>query len=488
MKLLQDILYQARIQQVVGTTNIAIETVQLDSRKVERFTLFVAISGTQVDGHAFIDKAIAAGAVAVVCEVLPEETIKGITYVKVADAREALGFIAANFYDHPSQKLKLVGITGTNGKTTCATMLYRLYKLLGYKVGLLSTVENRIHNQVVPATHTTPDAIGLNMLLRDMVDAGCTYCFMEVSSHALHQHRVTGVQFAGAVFNNITHDHLDYHVTFDAYIAAKKILFDTLPKDAFALVNLDDKHGETMLQNCKAKVQRSFALKSMADFRARILENHFHGLQLHMDNSDFYSPLVGRFNAYNILAVYSTAMLLGGSKMDVLTALSEIKPVEGRFQYVRTSDNITAIIDYAHTPDALRNVLKTIDEVRTRNEEVITVVGCGGDRDRSKRPEMARISCKYSDRVILTSDNPRSEDPEAIINEMRKGVEPQDYRKANAIVNRAEAIRMACSLAKPGDIILVAGKGHEKYQEIKGERFPFDDLAIVTESLKPLNI
>jgi UDP-N-acetylmuramoyl-L-alanyl-D-glutamate--2,6-diaminopimelate ligase len=488
MKLLQDILYQARIQQVVGTTNIAIESLHLDSRQVGRFSLYVAVSGTKADGHDFIDAAIAQGAVAVVCEVLPQKPVQGITYVKVAKAREALGHIAANFYGHPSQELKLVGITGTNGKTTCATMLYRLYRLLGHKVGLLSTVENRIHHAVVPATHTTPDAIGLNKLLRDMVDGGCTYCFMEVSSHALHQHRVTGVLFTGAVFNNITHDHLDYHGTFDAYIAAKKILFDTLPRESFALINLDDKHGETMLQNCKAETRRSFALKSMADYKAKIIENHFHGLQLFMDGSDFYSPLVGRFNAYNILAVYATAMLLGGKKMDVLTALSEVKPVDGRFQYLRNAEHITAIVDYAHTPDALQNVLKTVEEIRTRNEAVITVVGCGGDRDKSKRPEMARIACKYSDRIILTSDNPRSEDPERIIEDMRSGVEPQDYRKVNAIVNRAEAIRMACSLAKSGDIILVAGKGHEKYQEIKGERFPFDDLAIVTESLKPLNI
>jgi len=488
MKLLQDILYQARIRQVIGTTHAAIEAVHFDSRKVGRFSLFVAVPGTKVDGHDYIEAAIAQGAVAVVCETIPDAVRDGITYVKVDDAREAMGYIAANFYDHPSQELKLVGITGTNGKTTCATMLFRLFRLLGHKCGLISTVENRINKDVVPATHTTPDSIGLNGLLRQMVDAGCKYCFMEVSSHALHQHRVTGVQFEGAVFTNLTHDHLDYHGTFDHYIAAKKMLFDHLPKNSFALVNLDDRHGETMLQNCKASRQRTYAIKSMADFRARIVENQFEGLHLFMDGSDFYTQMVGRFNAYNILAVYATAGLLGGSKLDVLTALSEIKSVDGRFQLVRGAGNVTAIIDYAHTPDALRNVLKTIQDVRTRNEEVYTVVGCGGDRDKSKRPEMARIACKYSDRVILTSDNPRSEDPEAIIADMRTGVEPQDFRKTNAIVNRAEAIRMACSMAKPGDIVLVAGKGHEKYQEIKGERLPFDDLAIVEESLKPLNI
>ncbi len=466
---------------------MAIESVQLDSRKAVPFSLFVAVRGTHMDGHQFIHSAIAQGAVAVVCEELPQNVPAEVTLVRVADAREALAHIACNFYEHPSKQIKLVGITGTNGKTTCATLLYRLHKLLGVKAGLLSTVENRIHNEVLVATHTTPDALGLNALLRRMVDAGCSHCFMEVSSHALHQHRVTGIQFSGAVFTNLTHDHLDYHGTFDNYIAAKKILFDQLPKGAFALVNLDDRHGETMLQNCKAGIQRSFALKSMADYRARIIENHFEGMQLALDGADFYTHIIGRFNAYNLLAVYAAAMLLGGNKLDVLTALSEIKPVEGRFQHLRSAEGVTAIVDYAHTPDALRNVLKTIEEVRTRNEEVITVVGCGGDRDKTKRPEMARIACKYSDRVILTSDNPRSEDPEAIIADMRRGVEPHEYRKVNAIVNRSEAIRMACGIAQSGDIVLVAGKGHEKYQEIKGERFPFDDFALVQESFKPLN-
>ncbi len=488
MKLLKDILYGARIQHVHGTTHVAIEAVELDSRRVRPMSLFAAVRGSVVDGHSFIDKALDAGANAIMCEELPENLREGITYVKVVDAREALGHVAANFYDHPSEEIRLVGITGTNGKTTCATMLYRLFKLLGNKVGLISTVENRIHQEVVPATHTTPDALGLNKLLREMVDKGCSYCFMEVSSHALHQHRTTGVAFTGGVFTNITHDHLDYHGSFDAYIAAKKMLFDRLPSEAFALINLDDKHGETMLQNCKARVQKSFAIKSMGDFRARIVENRLQGLQLFIDGNDFYSTLVGRFNASNLLAVYATAILLGEQSMDVLTALSEIKTVDGRFQYLRSASGISAIVDYAHTPDALRNVLKTIEEIRTRNEAVITVVGCGGDRDTSKRPEMARIATKYSDRVILTSDNPRSEDPEAIISDMRQGISPVDHKKVNAIVNRAEAIRMACSIAAEGDIILVAGKGHEKYQEIKGERLPFDDLAILQESLKPLII
>jgi UDP-N-acetylmuramoyl-L-alanyl-D-glutamate--2,6-diaminopimelate ligase len=486
MKLLQDILYQVRVQQVVGTTNLAIASVAFDSRKVVSFGLFIAVRGTQADGHQYIDQAIKAGAVAVVCEALPQMTKEGITYVKVENAQAALGIIASNFFDNPSQDIKVVGVTGTNGKTTCATLLYRLFRLMGKKVGLLSTVENRINHDVVPATHTTPDALVLNALLNKMVDAGCTHCFMEVSSHALHQHRVAGVQFAGAVFTNITHDHLDYHGTFDNYIAAKKMLFDMLPREAFALVNLDDRHGPTMLQNCKAVVQRTFAVKSMADYRARIVENQFAGLHLHIDGMDLYTKLVGRFNAFNILAVYGTAIHLGMEKLDVLTALSSLNPPAGRFEYINGPNDITAIVDYAHTPDALRNVLKTIEDIRTRSEQVITVVGCGGDRDRTKRPEMAFIATKLSDKVILTSDNPRSEDPDAIIAEMRAGVEAADYKKCLSVTNRREAIRLACSLARPGDIILVAGKGHEKYQEIAGVKQPFDDLMEVTEALKTI--
>ncbi len=488
MKLLQDILYQTRIKQVLGSTNMAIESLVFDSRKVTSFCLFIAVRGTKVDGHNFINQAVEQGAIAVVCEDLPDTIKEGVTYVKVENAQAALGVMASNFYDNPSAELKLVGITGTNGKTTCATMLYKLFQLLGKKVGLLSTVENRIQNEVIPATHTTPDAVGLNEMLRKMVDAGCSHVFMEVSSHALHQHRVNGITFAGGVYTNISHDHLDYHHTFDAYIAAKKMLFDMLPREAFALVNLDDRQGPTMFQNCKAVHQKTFALKSMADFKAKVIENQFAGLHLNVDGLDLYAKLVGRFNAYNLLTVYGTALLLGREKMEVLTALSNINPVAGRFEYVISPDKITAIIDYAHTPDALQNVLKTIEDIRTKNEQVITVVGCGGDRDKTKRPEMARIACKYSNRVIFTSDNPRSENPDSIIEEMKAGVEPIDYKKTNTIVNRKEAIRMACSIAESGDIILIAGKGHEKYQEINGERLPFDDLAIVTDTFKTLNI
>jgi len=487
MKLLQDILYQVGIKQVVGSTNVAVESIVFDSRKAVKMSLFVAIRGSLSDGHEYIESAIKGGASAVICENLPETRNKNVTYVEVADSHEALGIIASNFFENPSEKLKLIGITGTNGKTTTSTMLYDLFRLLGKKVGLISTVENKINNEVVPATHTTPDAVSFNELLVRMVDAGCTYCIMEVSSHALHQHRVTGAKFSGAVYTNISRDHLDYHETFDAYIGAKKMLFDMLPKEAFALVNLDDRQGPTMLQNCKAAVQRTYALKSMADFRVKVIENQFGGLHVNIDGLDLYAKMVGRFNAYNLLSAYATAVLLGFEKLDVLTALSNINPVAGRFQYVMGPDKITAIIDYAHTPDALKNVLKTVEDIRTRNEEVITVVGCGGNRDAGKRPEMARIACKYSDRVIFTSDNPRNEDPEAIIEDMKAGVEPQDYRKTNTIVNRKEAIKMACSIARTGDIILIAGKGHEKYQEIKGERIDFDDLAIVNDTFKLLN-
>ena len=487
MKLLKDILYKARIKQVKGTTNVAVESVVFDSRKVSGFSLFVAVLGELADGHDFIEKAIESGAVAVICERLPDELNEGITYVQVENSREALGNVASNFYDSPSSRIKLVGVTGTNGKTTTATMLYRLFKLLGKKVGLISTVENRIQNEVLGATHTTPDPVQLNELLQKMVDAKCGYCFMEVSSHALHQYRVEGIEFTGGIFTNISRDHLDYHKTFNNYIAAKKMLFDMLPESAFALVNLDDRQGETMLQNCKARVQKTYALRAMADYNAKVVENLFSGLQLSIDGMDLYSKLVGRFNAYNILCVYSAARLLGEEKLDVLTALSNINPVAGRFEHIKSHDGVSAIVDYAHTPDALENILTTISDIRTGNEQVIAVVGCGGNRDAGKRPEMASIACKYSDRVILTSDNPRNEDPQAIVDDMKEGVEPHDFKKVNTILDRAEAIRMACSLAEGGDIVLVAGKGHEKYQEIKGERIDFDDLAIVKESFKQLN-
>lgn len=486
MKLLRDVLYQTRIKQVVGNTNVAIESICFDSRQVKSYCLFVAVRGTQVDGHTFIDKAVEQGAIAIVCEEIPHKKVEDITYIQVEDSSEALGMMASNFYDNPSSEIQLVGITGTNGKTTCATMLYRVFKFLGKKVGLISTVENRIHNEVVSATHTTPDALSINGLLREMVDSGCTHCFMEVSSHALVQHRVTGLEFTGGVFTNISPEHLDYHKTFDEYIAAKKLLFDGLSSDAFALVNLDDRHAQTMLQNCRAKTQKTFALKSMADFKAKVIDNQFSGLHMNIDGYDLYSKLVGRFNGYNILTAYGVSILLGREPMEILTALSNVNPVQGRFEYVISPDQVTAIVDFAHTPDALVNVLKTIDEIRTNNEEVITVVGCGGNRDTTKRPEMAKIACKWSNRVILTSDNPRFEDPQAIIDDMMKGVEPQDYKKVNSIVNRAEAIKMACSIASAGDIVLIAGKGHETYQEVNGEKRHFDDMEEVNKSFKML--
>lgn len=485
MKLLKDILFRSRIQNVVGSTNVALETVTMDSRAVKPFSLFVAVSGTQVDGHVFIDKAINSGAIAIVCEKLPENLLSTVTYVQVQNSAEALGYIASNYYDNPSEKLEVVAVTGTNGKTTTATLLYELALKMGYKAGLLSTVENRIHKTVVPATHTTPDPISLNKMLAEMADAGCAYCFMEASSHALHQHRLTGVRLKGGLFTNITHDHLDYHRTFNDYIKAKKLLFDMLPSTAFALVNHDDRHSEVMLQNTKAR-KKTYALQSMADYKAKVLENGFGGLHLSIDNQDLYTQLIGGFNAYNVLVVYATTVELGMDKLEVLTAISTLRAPDGRFQYIKTNDGITAIVDYAHTPDALRNVLDTIKEIRTGNEQVITLVGCGGDRDKTKRPEMARIAADMSNRVILTSDNPRSENPDTIIAEMKQGLDPVMMKKTLAVTDRNEAIKLACTLAQPGDIILVAGKGHEKYQEIAGVKHPFDDFQIVSETLTTL--
>lgn len=483
MKLLRDILYSVRIVEVHGSTNIAVEGLTLDSRKVRPNWMFVAIKGSAMDGHDFIAKAVELGADCIVCENIPATLHPHVTYVKVSDPNAALGVMASNFYDHPSEQLKLVGVTGTNGKTTTVTLLYSLFKRLGYRTGLLSTVVNRIHNEVVPSTHTTPNAIELNGLLRDMVDAGCTYCFMEVSSHAVHQKRISGVHFTGAVFTNITHDHLDYHGTFDEYLKAKKGFFDQLSDSSFALVNKDDYHGEIMVQNSKAKL-RSYGIKTMCDYKARVIENQFSGLQLNIDGKDLWTKLIGSFNAYNILAVYAVARLLGQDEMAVLTQISTLSPPEGRFQYLKSANDITAIVDYAHTPDALKNVLNTIKDIRTGNEKVITVVGCGGDRDKGKRPLMAAIACDLSDKVVITSDNPRSEEPEQIIREMMGGVEPDQMKKVMTLTNRREAIRAACMMAEGGDIILIAGKGHEKYQEIKGEKFHFDDLEEVQKSFK----
>jgi len=485
MKLLKDILYKARIEEVRGSTNIAVEQIAFDSREVGSFSVFVAVKGTQVDGHKFIETAIAQGALAIVCEEFPSDLNEKTTYIQVADSAEALGYMAANFYDHPSEKLNLIGVTGTNGKTTVVTLLFELFRALGNKVGMLSTVENRINNKVLESTHTTPDPVQLNQVLAEMVEQRCTYCFMEVSSHALDQKRATGLHFKMGLFTNISHDHLDYHGTFDKYIKAKKSFFDGLPQEAIALINSDDRHGDVMVQNCKA-AKRSFAVKGMADHRARVIENQFEGLQLNIDGNDVYSKLIGTFNASNILAAYSVAVELGEAPLEVLTAISDLEPVRGRFQYLRTPGKVVAIVDYAHTPDALKNVLGTIRDIRTGNEKVITVVGCGGDRDKDKRPIMAKISCELSDQVVLTSDNPRSEDPQAIMDDMLQGLDPVDKKKALSILDRREAIKTACSLADAGDLILVAGKGHETYQEIQGQRLPFNDLEVLNETLKLL--
>lgn len=483
MKLLQDILFGVRLQEVVGNTNVAIDRISFDSRFVNKFDCFVATVGTAVDGHQFIDDAIAKGAVAVICQVLPAEMQPQVTYIKVANSSEALGILASNFYDNPSEKLRLVGVTGTNGKTTTVTLLYKLFKSLGYRVGLLSTVVNHIDNVEVPATHTTPDPIQLNSLLKRMVDKKCAICFMEVSSHAIVQRRIAGLKFTGGVFSNITHDHLDYHGTFNEYIKAKKLFFDDMPSDAFALFNADDIHGEIMVQNCRGK-HYSFALKSPADFKSKILEQQFSGTLVTMDGQELWLRLIGKFNVYNTLSVYAVGSLLGEDKMSILTAMSRLDPVEGRFQHFEGNNGVVGIVDYAHTPDALKKVLDTIKEVRQGAGSVITVVGCGGDRDKAKRPIMAQIACEESAKVILTSDNPRTENPDQIITDMMAGVPVVSVRDVMSITDRREAIKVACQLAQPGDVVLVAGKGHEKYQEINGQRHPFDDLQLLTEMLK----
>ncbi|MDQ3046312.1 MAG: UDP-N-acetylmuramoyl-L-alanyl-D-glutamate--2,6-diaminopimelate ligase [Bacteroidota bacterium] len=483
MKLLKDILYKVALIEVEGSTNVAITSLSFDSRKIEKDSLFVAVKGTLSDGHKYIDETISKGAIAILCEEMPASLNEKVTYIKVKDPSQAMGIIASNFYDNPSERIKLVGVTGTNGKTTTVTLLFNLFKKMGYKAGLLSTVKNQINNEVMPATHTTPDSIQLNALLCQMVEKGCTHCFMEVSSHAVVQNRIAGIHFTGGVFTNITHDHLDYHKTFDAYIKAKKGFFDMLGADAFALTNKDDVNCDIMLQNSKA-LKKSYSLRSMADFKCKVVENQFSGLLLNIDNQEVWSKLIGSFNAYNLLAVYSTAILLKEDKVSVLTTLSTLSSVEGRFQYIRTDNGIIGIVDYAHTPDALMNVLKTIRDIRTGNEQVITVVGCGGDRDAGKRPVMAQIAGDLSNRVILTSDNPRSESPEEIIKEMQKGVDGVNRKKTIAITERSEAIKTACSYAQPGDIILIAGKGHEKYQEIKGVKHDFDDMLVLQENLK----
>ena len=480
MAKLQDILYNVRLQSVHGTTNLEIKDVQIDSRKVTNGSLFVAIKGALSDGHSFITTAIEKGARAIVCEDVPLLLNDGVTFLQVNNTNEAVAYLAHHFYNEPSTRLKLIGVTGTNGKTTVATLLYKLFTQLGYKCGLISTVENFIGKTVSSSTHTTPDAVSLNNLLQQMVKAECTHVFMEVSSHAIHQHRTTGLSFVGGIFTNITHDHLDYHKTFDEYIKVKKQFFDGLPAAAFAISNADDKRGTVMLQNTPAR-KYYYSLKTLAEFKGKILENVLTGLIMTVNEKEVHFRMIGEFNAYNLLAVYGAATTLGENSEDVLTALSMMTSAEGRFDYIVSNGKIIGIVDYAHTPDALENVLSTIKKLRKGTEQVITVVGCGGDRDKTKRPIMGEVACELSDRVIFTSDNPRSEDPLEILKEMETNLNSAARRKFISIADRKEAIKTAVSFAKTDDIILIAGKGHEKYQEIKGKRFPFDDKAVLHE-------
>jgi UDP-N-acetylmuramoyl-L-alanyl-D-glutamate--2,6-diaminopimelate ligase len=481
MPVLQDILYGVSIRAVQGVVESNIEQLCVDSRKVIQGSAFIAVRGVHVDGHQFINKAIELGAVAIILEELPAITHNNVTYIVVENTQEALGIMSHNFYDRPTDRLKLVGVTGTNGKTTIATLLYELFEALEYKCGLLSTVENRIDGKVIPATHTTPDPIQLNELLSEMVKAGCTYAFMETSSHAIHQHRIAGLRYAGAIFSNITHDHLDYHKTFDEYIKVKKKFFDQLTSDAFAITNIDDKRGLVMLQNTNAK-KYSYSLQQPADFKGKILENALSGLMMTVDGQEVHFRMIGEFNAYNLLAVYGAAVALGENKQEVLTCLSVLRGAEGRFDYViSVKDKVIGIVDYAHTPDALENVLSTIRKLRKGYESVITVVGCGGDRDAAKRPIMGKVACDWSDRVIFTSDNPRTEDPITILKQMETDLDAAGRRKFISIADRKEAIKTAISLAKPEDIILIAGKGHEKYQDINGVKHPFDDKQVLIE-------
>lgn len=486
MKNLQDILYKSRMTEIHGSLDRNVNKITFDSRGVDNGDVFVAIQGVVSDGHSFIEKVIDSGASTIVCEKLPEKLNDRVTYVVVPDSSFALGIMASNYYDNPSKEIKLIGITGTNGKTTTCTLLHDLFIDLGYSAGLLSTVVNKIDKTEIPSTHTTPDPMALNKLLRKMVDAGCEYCFMEVSSHAIHQNRIGGLDFDIAGFTNITHDHLDYHKTFLEYINAKKKFFDNLSKNAIIVTNSDDKNGLVMAQNSKATV-KTFALKSMADYKVKVLENSFSGLVLSFNNQEVYTSLIGGFNAYNLNLVYAIATELKLDTMEVLTSISKLKSVDGRFEHFKSDKNIIVIVDYAHTPDALKNVLSTIDDVRTKNETVITVVGCGGDRDKTKRPIMAEIAARNSDKTILTSDNPRTENPDLIVKDMQAGIPAERSARVMSITDRAEAIKVACALAVDGDIILVAGKGHEKYQDINGIKSPFDDFKLVKQSLKNLN-
>lgn len=482
---LKNILYKVTLNAVVGSTSVDINSIHFDSRKIESNDVFVAILGTSSNGHDYINTAISQGAVAIICEKIPDTLKDNVTYVEVDSTSRALAIMASNYYDNPSENLKLIGVTGTNGKTTIASLLYQLFKKAGFKVGLLSTVEIFVDAIEYQATHTTPDSLTINKYLKEMNTEGVEFCFMEVSSHGIHQNRTEGLHFEGGIFTNLSHDHLDYHNTFAEYRDVKKSFFDKLPKSAFSLVNIDDKNGLVMLQNTASK-KYTYALKSYADYRAQILENQLNGLFLKINDQEVWTKLIGNFNAYNILAIYATADLLGLETVEILRLISELESVSGRFQYLISEDKITAIVDYAHTPDALKNVLETINSIRTKNEELITVVGCGGDRDKTKRPKMAHIASALSTKVIFTSDNPRSEVPEVIIEDMEAGVQPQNFKKTMSIVDRKQAIKTACQLANTNDIILIAGKGHETYQEIKGVKIDFNDYKIVANFLKQL--
>jgi UDP-N-acetylmuramoyl-L-alanyl-D-glutamate--2,6-diaminopimelate ligase len=486
VSILKDIIYKVAIEAIKGSTDIVIGKIDFDSRKIKNNDLFVAIRGTISDGHDYISKAIDLGASAIICDSFPNDIVEGVTYIQVKDTNAALAVVAANYFGNPSQKLQLVGVTGTNGKTTIASLLYQLYKKAGHKVGLLSTVKIMVDDVEYPATHTTPDSITINSYLALMVEAGVDYCFMEVSSHGVHQKRTESLHFVGGVFTNLSHDHLDYHPTFAEYRDVKKSFFDHLPKTAFALSNIDDKNGSVVLQNTVAK-KCSYALKSYADYKAQILESQLSGLLLKVNGNEVWVKLIGTFNAYNLLAIYGTAIELGMESLEALRLLSELESVSGRFQYIVSAENITAIVDYAHTPDALENVLKTINDIRTKNEQLITVVGCGGNRDKTKRPVMGGIASDLSDKAVFTSDNPRNEDADVIISEMESGVAPLNYKRILSITDRKQAIKTACQLAQPNDIILIAGKGHETYQEINGVRHDFDDMKIVKELLEQLH-
>lgn len=478
MKLLKDILYKVAVNAVYGATNIEVSEIVFDSRKIQKGAVFVAQKGVSVDGHLYIEKAINLGARAIICEELPEERNDTITYVQVEDSNTTLAIIASNFYENPSKKLKLVGVTGTNGKTTIASLLYQLFTKAGYATGLLSTVKILVDTTEFKATHTTPDSVTINQYLSKMVAAGVEYCFMEVSSHGIHQKRTEGLEFIGGIFTNLSHDHLDYHNSFAAYRDVKKSFFDSLPKNAFVITNIDDKNGNIMLQNTKAK-KITYALKTLADYKAKIIEKSLSGTLLSINGTEVWTKLIGTFNAYNLLAIIGTADELGLDKLEVLTIVSELESVSGRFEYTVSESGVIAIVDYAHTPDALKNVLETINDIRTDNEKLITVVGCGGDRDKTKRPKMAHIASQLSTQSIFTSDNPRTENPETILEEMEQGVTQENSIKTLTILDRRQAIKTACKFSEAGDILLIAGKGHENYQEINGERFYFDDLVEV---------